>query len=316
MPLISVCIITFRRPDGLKRLVDSLAEQRFEKTSGAQVEIIIVDNDETGPMREMVEAYQRDFPWTLKYDIEPTKGIPFARNRTLDNVDAASDYVVFVDDDEVANPEWLDELVHASVAFDAPIVMGAVDSHYPDGAPNWIDTDVFFDWRRFEDGEALDEGATSNALIKTEIVRELNLRFDERMKRNGGDDFVFFKQAQLAGYGIIGAAKARVCEWQPKTRLTQEWILQRRFRTGNGLALADRLLAPSPMKYGTRFVKALGRLALGAALYLPALVRGRKYRLLALSDIYWGAGSIAGLIGMNYEEYKAIHSMSGVTVER
>ncbi|MEL7028129.1 MAG: glycosyltransferase family 2 protein [Pseudomonadota bacterium] len=313
MPHISVCIITYRRPDGLKRLLESIARQTFVKTAGATVEVIVVDNDAGAPMRAMIDQARANFPWPLIYDVEPEPGIPFARNRCLDRVSDEADYVAFIDDDEEASERWLDELVWAAETFKANVVMGYVEPFYPNGAPDWIVQSSFFDWRQFEDGEELREGATSNALIRTDLIRRLSLRFDERLRRNGGDDFLFFRQTQIAGEKIIGSRGGWVREWHPDSRLTQRWLLQRRFRSGNSLALVDRLLDPSPKKWLTRLVKGFGRMSFGFVRTPINALRGRTALVQALGDIYWGAGSLAGLFGVNYEEYKTVHAMGGMS---
>jgi len=313
MTRIAVCIITYRRPDGLARLLESLGRLTFAKTPAPQIEVIVVDNDAAGPMHAMVEQARAGFPWTLRYDVEPRTGIPFARNRCLDLASTDADYLAFIDDDEEASPGWLEELIWAAETFAANIVMGYVAPHYPEGAPQWIVESRFFDWRQFEDGDELREGATSNALIRADLVRRLGLRFDERLRRNGGDDFLFFRQAQLAGEKIIGSRGGWVREWHPPSRLTQAWLLQRRFRSGNSLALVDRLLDPSPQRLALRFVKGCGRIALGLARTPLSLVQGRTAFVRALGDVCWGAGSLAGLFGVTYEEYKTVHAMGGVS---
>ncbi|MEM6851169.1 MAG: glycosyltransferase family 2 protein [Pseudomonadota bacterium] len=309
MPHVAVCIITYRRPDGLKRLLASLSKLAFKKTESASVEVIVVDNDAEAPMRALVEAERSAFPWPITYDVEPQAGIPFARNRTLDNVSAKTDYIAFIDDDEEAEPQWLDELLWAAQTFGSNVVMGYVQTVYPENAPPWIVASPFFDWRQFQDGDELREGATSNALIAADLVRRLNLRFDERLGRNGGDDYLFFKRTQMAGETIIGSRGAVVRETHPESRLTQKWILQRRFRSGNSLALVDKILEPSVRRMGLRFVKGAGRIAYGLARLPINAFRGRTHMVMALGDMYWGAGSIAGVFGVNYEEYKTIHAV-------
>jgi len=50
----SICIATYLRPLGLARLLDSL--ERLKLPSGLRVETIVVDNDEDGSARSIVES--------------------------------------------------------------------------------------------------------------------------------------------------------------------------------------------------------------------------------------------------------------------
>lgn len=55
---VAVCIITYRRPDGLRRALDAVAAQVFD---GARpdLRVLIVDNDEAGSARQVCDALFR-----------------------------------------------------------------------------------------------------------------------------------------------------------------------------------------------------------------------------------------------------------------
>ena len=47
------------------------------------------------------------------------------------NMDSDADYIAFLDDDEEADPSWLNELVNTLGAYSADIVTGPVLSRFP-----------------------------------------------------------------------------------------------------------------------------------------------------------------------------------------
>ena len=98
---VAICVATFRRPDGLQRLLAGIAAQAFRKQPRPRVRIIIVDNEASDSTAAACHAAAVELGIELKYVAEPRIGIPYARNAALDAVTAADDWLCFIDDDEV-----------------------------------------------------------------------------------------------------------------------------------------------------------------------------------------------------------------------
>jgi glycosyltransferase involved in cell wall biosynthesis len=98
---VTVAICTHERPDYLRRVLASLAEQHDPK-----FRTIVVDNaPKTRAAAEIVgEARLRD----CGYLIEPQKGLSRARNTALAHI--TSDHVAWIDDDEIADENWIGRL--------------------------------------------------------------------------------------------------------------------------------------------------------------------------------------------------------------
>ena len=110
MTKIAVAALTCRRPRMLARLLESY--ERLKEPEGVEVLYLIVDNAPDAPVAADVAAWQRKTRKSVIYVIEPEPGIPYGRNRALDEAIAhGADWLTFVDDDETVDPGWLDAIV-------------------------------------------------------------------------------------------------------------------------------------------------------------------------------------------------------------
>ncbi|CAN5681502.1 hypothetical protein BH23GEM3_BH23GEM3_08110 [soil metagenome] len=103
---ISAAICTRDRPEQLRRALQSLVSQQI-----APREILVVDNAPTTDATRQLVA--REFPH-VRYLHEPVPGLDFARNRAL--ALAATDIVAFLDDDAVADVNWVGATIAAFTA--------------------------------------------------------------------------------------------------------------------------------------------------------------------------------------------------------
>ncbi len=99
----SVVIPTLDRPEYLRRSLDSLIKQRFPK---GRFEVIVVDDGGTIPAQDVVAAFHQRMCITVCR--QERAGPAAARN--AGTVKARARYIVFMDDDCRADPEWLREL--------------------------------------------------------------------------------------------------------------------------------------------------------------------------------------------------------------
>ena len=304
---VAVCVITCQRPEGLKRLLNGLNRLSFDKCVTPQIETIVVDNDAEGSVREICESLNSKIKWLIKYCIEPSRGIPYARNKSLTCVEKDADFIAFIDDDEVPAPGWLDELLYAQKTYGADVVHGAVIPYFNEAVPEWIVKGRFFERPYQPTGSILNKAATNNTLVRFEVFNNMNKLFDERFALNGGDDLHFFMRVYRAGYKIVQANEAIVYEWIPDSRANAKWLLQRAYRGGNTFSLCEMEFEPSiPVRF-MRFMKVAGRFIQGLLLIPLFPFLGRHVLIQALRYICRGAGMLAGMTGIVYEEYRTIH---------
>jgi GT2 family glycosyltransferase len=310
---VALCAATYRRPEGLGRLLDALAV--LERPGGIALDLltVIVDNSAAADARAQVAAAAECFPWPLHYVSEPRRGITFARNAALEKATALDcDFVAFIDDDEVPAPRWLAALLTAQHHSGATAVLGAVEPVFPAQTPDWLIAGRFFETHAFADGAEIDDAHTANVLIDLRRMAALGLRFDHRFALTGGEDTMLFRDLRDAGGRIVYAADAVVYETVPASRTRLSWLLRRWYRTGNvEAALYLRGRRRGPWRRPANLLRGLLRVAVGGGLFLANLLVlgfGRKHRIIRpLYTLCRGCGILSSTFGWNYSEYREVH---------
>ncbi|MEZ5778654.1 MAG: glycosyltransferase family 2 protein [Paracoccaceae bacterium] len=287
---VDICICTFRRPH-LAQTLDSLGQ--LEVMDGVELRVIVADNDETPSARGVAEGFRKTSPLPLLYVHCPAGNISIARNACLDH--CTGDYVAFIDDDEVATPNWLRHLLGVAQTEDADVVLGPVDAHYRPDAPAWLRAGDFHSTRPVWVRGRIRSGYTCNVLFRRDAVSLRRRRFDLALGQSGGEDTDFFHRAYLAGARFAFAPGALLTEEVPDQRAKLGWLFRRRFRMGQthgGLVRRDGGLAgwlaglfPATLKVCY---------CLGAALIAVADPARRNAALLR-GTLH--AGTVSGLLG-------------------
>lgn len=301
---VAVCAITYRRPEGLELLLKALDGLTF---GGAppDLEIIVVDNDPGESARTVCES--AGLRWPLRYLVEPRRGIPYARNTAVAAAgEKGANFVAFVDDDEVPEPAWLWELLRVQRAHAADVVCGPAAPFFDGEVPGWVVRGGFFERARFPTGRSLEPAfvATNNVLVRSEVFQKLGEEpFDARFALSGGSDTHLFMRARKDGFTMVWADGAVVHDRIPASRANARWILRRAYRFGNTLSLCERDLEPSWRTRLLRVAKSGKQISQGLLLLLASVFVGRRALVGALRHLCRGAGMLAGLAGLRYEEY-------------
>lgn len=224
-PSIVVCICTYRRDS----LVDALRSLDGTR-AGLPVSLLVIDNDDTPTARSMTEGVAATSNLPVSYVHCPGANISIARNAALEH--ARARYLAFLDDDEVAGPDWVAQLERRMTESGAAVVLGPVQAVYEDEGPSWMaQADVHSTAPVFVGGD-IRTGYSCNVLIDRQHAGFDGLRFRVDLGRSGGEDTAFFTEAFERGARIAFAPEAVVFEPVPAARARFAWLAKRRYRMG------------------------------------------------------------------------------------
>jgi glycosyltransferase involved in cell wall biosynthesis len=115
-PLISVIILTYNRPQFIRRSVASILEQQFDHTD---YELILIDNGSTdAATHEMCRSIAFDNR-SIRFITRENSNIGSGRNAGIDA--ARGEYIAFIDDDDYAYPDMLSFLYDLATKHGADI---------------------------------------------------------------------------------------------------------------------------------------------------------------------------------------------------
>ena len=314
--MVAVCICTFRRPAGLRRLLACLASQTFNDIPQPIITVIVADNEGSLENRRICSEFQESAFESLTYVPEQRQGISYARNACIDNLPVGTHFVAMVDDDESPDPAWLNHLLFAQSRSGADVVVGPTLPEFEANTASWIQETGYFAKPQnpdsFEDLQADPPASTCNVLVNAEIFSKLGLRFDPMLALSGGEDKLLFQDIKLRGYKFVWAARAKVAEWIPRDRATFAYMWREEFRRASVRHyVKSRLKVSNPVKLFVLVPKSLARavktIAAGCyrvAAQLPRNSANRSKLALGALIIADGFGSIAGLLGLRSHHYR------------
>jgi succinoglycan biosynthesis protein ExoM len=141
-PVVAICIPTYKRPVFLADLLESIQKMNID---GFKAELIVVDNDPTESGRDVVLEWQDKLPMPLTYACESSRGVASVRNRLVREAQTiAADYICFVDDDQIVEPDWLTLLVRTATEFSLESVKAQNPPKYEPGVPKWVVDSRYF----------------------------------------------------------------------------------------------------------------------------------------------------------------------------
>jgi glucosyl-dolichyl phosphate glucuronosyltransferase len=298
---ISAVICTYNRPQELKNAVESLLNQSLD---GNEYEIVVINNGPPFYAENIIAQFNSTTP-LIRYAYEEKLGLSYARNKGIQ--EAMGKYIAFLDDDAIANRDWLKWLLTAfEETTPAPDIVGGrisimytvkekpkyVTKELEDflGTLDYGDKQFFItelNWRQLYSG---------NLAVKKDAVKKTGY-FDPQFGRRGkllfsGEETLFLRKAFRGGCIILYEPLMRITHVIPKERLRRISFMKQLFMQGISMYLLE---------------KELGELKKNRVLYCVLICRGilgdvkslffeRKRFFVTVLNICRKAGRICGAI--------------------
>lgn len=201
LPFVSVIIPTYNRSNQLTKSLESLARQTY---SVELIEVVVVDDGS----RESYDCVtERSWPFTTQYYRQDNQGEIVARNEAVRI--SQGGFLVFLDDDVVVEPAYIEFLVLEHLTYPQAVLVGTI---YPklDLNATVFQRVMAAQFRFPRAGEVTFTECVSNVLAVGRSVYQAvgGMRPLGDGGRNiwGGIDFAY--RARLAGYGTRRCAQA------------------------------------------------------------------------------------------------------------
>jgi len=235
-PLVSIVICSHNRSGDVSECLGALIPQ-----IGAQAEVILVDSASDPKNKTEMEKLAILYP-PVKLARVDQPGHSRARNRGVHL--AAADWVVFLDDDAVPFPDWLERLLDTLAAASPAqaVIGGGIYPRWPDGmsgehlSERWK---MFLSLAEADRPGSVTEGYAvngANYAIRRRVLLDIG-GFSERLGRVGsslisGDESHVTKRVLDAGLSAGFDPSFKVYHKISQERLKISWILRRTFWEG------------------------------------------------------------------------------------
>lgn len=129
----SIIVPTYNRSELLPACIASLRSQVYPQES---YEIVVVDNNSTDETLRVIEELNRQGGKEIRYVLEKRPGLMEARHSGARA--ASGEILAYIDDDAVADRNWICELASAYNELDADCAGGKIFIRWDKVPPKWI----------------------------------------------------------------------------------------------------------------------------------------------------------------------------------
>ncbi|NIA11342.1 MAG: glycosyltransferase [Nitrospiraceae bacterium] len=194
-PLVTVCLTHYNRPHLLKEAIDSLKAQTYKN-----FEVIIVDDGSSSTEAvNYLDSLKEDFQsrgW--KIIRQKNRDVGAARNTAAKN--ARGEFLLFMDDDNIAKPNMLETFVKAYLnsqadAYTCINILFENGSSYKDSNKVWVPAGA-----SLGSGMFINAFGDANALVKRNVFEKIG-GFTEDYGI-GCEDWEFFTKLVLSGFKL------------------------------------------------------------------------------------------------------------------
>lgn len=300
-----VIMPTYKRPG---HLIDTLASLAAQETV-RRFAVIVMDNDAEG--LEGVGAAR------ARFETDETAGLLIiahergncsAYNAGFDTALAEfpnATRVAIIDDDELADPQWLEQLCTTAESLGADIVGGPQVPVFENTDDDSLRGHPVFRPPYDKTGRVDALYSSGNLIIARTALESFGYPFlDTRFNFLGGGDSDFLSRAAQRGFILGWCNEAVVRETTPARRLEWDWVRARALRNGVISTLVEKKKrAGEPLGALKRIAKSLALLAASPLRALPRIAESGSLRI-GLYPVHIAAGRLLAEFGYAHEQYR------------
>ena len=298
---ISVVICSYNRQDYIIEAIDSLYHQTLAKD---RFEVIVVDNNSKDQTEVLVKEYIQSHPdLNITYELEKEQGASFARNTGA--ALAKSPLLVFMDDDAVAEKDYLENILKFYASHPHVSGLGGrIIPRYIPEEPEWMSYYVSSLVGNFDYSKNVEEfkpgkyPLESNMIIRKEdfgLVGGFNTALPgvKGTLRIGGEGKDFFLKLQKAGKVIYYDPSIIVHHVVEVKKLTSEYM----YRVASGIGRGERVRtkALGGFAYVKKILEYLFKLGGSVVLGIIYAIKGKPKQ--AWPVIQFRIDALKGLLG-------------------
>ena len=252
--LVSVVICTYDmdRYPSFSEAIESVRQQTYEP-----VEIVLVIDGNEEVYERTIEEYG-DVKNISIYNNEENRGISYSRTRGGEL--ASGDVIAFIDDDGVAEQDWIETVVEVYETTDAIAAGGDVRPNWQTEKPSWFPEEFYWlvgvvEPGFAEDGEEVRNVYGCNISYRREAFLEVG-GYDPKTGRKGDKHLqaheapVGIRLLEEYGKGMVFVQDAVVNHTLFDYRADFRWLVSRSFWQGYSKRVMDLLYPEAPDSKG------------------------------------------------------------------
>lgn len=242
----SVALCTHNHVDRLKWTLTDLARIR---SPNAPWELLVIDNGCSDGTSELLANHAWPNSWKIRVVREEKLGLSNARNCAIK--EAQGEYVIFMDDDETADSEWLCAFERLIQDRSPDAFGGRIRVQFEDARPLWLTDELLGflgELKRADEIVALTEPDTSfyggNFGVRKSVCKKVGY-FDAMLGRKGGDntggeEVDFYRRLLAASLKVWWTPEAIIHHRIQAAKLNRSYFLNLHYKQGRMEAIRRR----------------------------------------------------------------------------
>ncbi len=239
---------THNRSRLLQATLESITALRWP--AGVEAECIVVDNRSTDDTGKVVAAFARHSALPTRDVFEGGAGSSYARNRAVE--EARGNFILFIDDDAVAEPEWAAEILAEIERRQLDVACGMVLPRWGLEPPQWLGPSLYVRLAVHDPAkmatasraelETIHNYFSANVAFRRQTFAKFgNFRQDLGVVEGNpmsGEDTELFARIIAKGGAMGFAPRARIHHMIPPERMRRSYLRRKSYAFGYGSAVA------------------------------------------------------------------------------